>query len=980
MKKIMIITLFALFCTITSMAHAEIYSAGYEIVVDNSNIGNGFTCTEGFTLFADSAAYGGTARCVTTVAANTQKARWTPNIPINGYYRIYITYPQLQNTAATANIQIEYGNGSKYYAKNINPKYNTGEWVYLGTYYMPEGKIGNVSLKPNTDGAVAADAVKFVLSSTTENSDVINDVMTEVPYNAEETVLVQDRESGDHFLSIKGEPYYIKGVCKSGALDKVAAAGGNTIRTYSAMIANNTTKSVLDMAQSLGIKVVLGIDLPKETDSFTYSSNYDLFKSYYFENFKKQINEFKNHPALLMWAVGNEVDVVGCTEDVYKAINEVSEYIKMVDPYHPITSVHAGASEGKITGIMQYAPCVDVVSANVYKGIDLAYNHIITNAKWQGPYMITEYSVNQPSEELASENVVFGNTVIEKPDYLKAQDYYDRYINCIIKNRSKCLGSFAFATNDTYRGTHTWYNFFLESDYKNTTVYDALYYAWNGRKRDNVAPIVKSIKLMGRDAQSEIGVECGGTAYFDLEYEDKDGDQLAFKYEIRKSDMNFLPQPISGVTFETDPENLSSVKVSGLPSEEGIYRLYVYVYDGNGNIGYGNIPFRTISPSEGSEASKIAEEKFSGITALGEEYTSPQKNGFSGVWKTATDLITPSKMSITKLGDYLLASSTAYVATKNIFNEIVTPIDMDSDSDYYSSWIQGYTSLENDKFVKIGFTKKEDISQEISVLFRRTNDMHRLGIKIASEISYSNEIINTGSLYNVICRIQARATEEDIIYVKIWPVNCSQPYDWTYMVKSNLSGKFSIISMQADSANGSRAYFGNFSLESFSGYEKELMLNAMAAVGNYLTNDTEVPMLTDFSEMTSYDLIKDLIKLKDNAYIKEIAFYNNGTRMSNLPQETQGSMKVKLMLANDNGKSAGGRNDNYCACYDNNGRLIFVRSIVGRDYVCDALSEREVDFSVPVGTAGIKIFTWSETLQPMVQVTKIEQAGIINYE
>ena len=50
------------------------------------------------------------------------------------------------------------------------------------------------------------------------------------------------------------------------------------------------------------------------------------------ESFAKVVDEVKDHPALLMWAVGNEVDLFYSNFDVWKHINDIALMIKSKDP------------------------------------------------------------------------------------------------------------------------------------------------------------------------------------------------------------------------------------------------------------------------------------------------------------------------------------------------------------------------------------------------------------------------------------------------------------------------------------------------------------------------------------------------------------------------------------------------------------------------------------------------------------------------
>ncbi|MEO6329584.1 MAG: hypothetical protein ABIO55_11655 [Ginsengibacter sp.] len=76
---------------------------------------------------------------------------------------------------------------------------------------------------------------------------------------------------------------------------------------------------------------------------------------------------------------------------------------------------------------------------------------------------------------------------------------------------------------------------------------------------------------------------------------DPDNDKLSYRWEL-------LPEPKQvgeGGDFESKPTPVESLIVAAIngkaslkaPNEEGAYRLFVYVTDGNNSVATANIPF-----------------------------------------------------------------------------------------------------------------------------------------------------------------------------------------------------------------------------------------------------------------------------------------------------------------------------------------------------------------------------------------------------
>ena len=104
-----------------------------------------------------------------------------------------------------------------------------------------------------------------------------------------------------------GENYFVKGAGGYQYLNQLKDIGGNSIRTWGV----DNAKQILDDAHKLGITVCLGLWVGHERHGFNYDDEYAVQGQ--LESFKKTINEFKDHPALLMWAVGNAVSYTHLT-------------------------------------------------------------------------------------------------------------------------------------------------------------------------------------------------------------------------------------------------------------------------------------------------------------------------------------------------------------------------------------------------------------------------------------------------------------------------------------------------------------------------------------------------------------------------------------------------------------------------------------------------------------------------------------------
>lgn len=91
---------------------------------------------------------------------------WTPQIPGDGYYAVYVTWPAIANGITDATYQVHHAGGIASFT--VDQTIGAGTWVYLGRFWFAQGQgSGHVRLLNQTSDAdpefkvVAGDAVKF---------------------------------------------------------------------------------------------------------------------------------------------------------------------------------------------------------------------------------------------------------------------------------------------------------------------------------------------------------------------------------------------------------------------------------------------------------------------------------------------------------------------------------------------------------------------------------------------------------------------------------------------------------------------------------------------------------------------------------------------------------------------------------------------------------------------------------------------------
>jgi hypothetical protein len=400
--------------------------------------------------------------------------------------------------------------------------------------------------------------------------------------------VVEIRQTEQGFQLIRnGEPYFITGAGGTRKLDILAASGGNSVRTWS------SSRKALDRAHEQGLSVCMGIRMQKPRQGADYRDAAMLEKQR--ERIREEVVKLKDHPALLMWGVGNEVEHHASREDcilVWKEIEFLAAMIKEIDPNHPVITVTAGAG-AKLEDIRKLCPSLDALGINSYGKLPTIPGDV-ERYNWDRPYIITEFG---PRGWWEVEQTAWG-LPIEDTSTEKALVYYNNY-KAAIDNRPNCLGSYVFLWGNKQEKTHTWFNLFLE-DGSSTEMVDTMTKLWTGKWPDNRAPAIGERKIYSTEDDVARIYEPGAEVRFAVEAQDPDGDAITVEWDIRPDESDNpgiggdWEQRIAPVDEAIRSSESDSVVVR-MPDANGNYRLFVYVRDPSGKVATANLPVRVES-------------------------------------------------------------------------------------------------------------------------------------------------------------------------------------------------------------------------------------------------------------------------------------------------------------------------------------------------------------------------------------------------
>jgi hypothetical protein len=396
------------------------------------------------------------------------------------------------------------------------------------------------------------------------------------------------KENDGYVLLRGGEPYMIKGAgLDNSNLENLASHGGNSFRNWGVHSIEHGLQ-LLDEAQALGLTVAMCLNVGRERQGFDYDNPERVARQ--FETFREQVMAMKDHPALLLWIIGNEPDMHYSNPMVFDAINDISRMIHEIDGNHPTTTALASSFTPELAALIEVrAPDLDFVSMQKYADV-VNVPRYINEAGIDQPYMVTEWG---PQGHWEVDKTSWG-APIEPNSSEKADMYRDHFENAISAVPDKIIGSYVFYWDQKQERTPTWYSLFLP-DGSETESIDYMHYVWNGTWPDNRSPQVEKKTLAGQLSGTDIFLKPGFSYEASIVATDPDDDALSYRWILKREsqatqvggDREKVPDILEGLVKPSDGDTVTLTA----PGEPGAYRLFVYVYDRQGNAGYANTPF-----------------------------------------------------------------------------------------------------------------------------------------------------------------------------------------------------------------------------------------------------------------------------------------------------------------------------------------------------------------------------------------------------
>lgn len=387
---------------------------------------------------------------------------------------------------------------------------------------------------------------------------------------------VHVKNSGGTYQLIRdNKPFYIKGASGSHYFDDLAQAGANTIRLYDTV----NLKQNLDRAHQLGLAVIVDIPIPqyvKGKSVYRDKINRDAI----YKNVQKLVERHKNHPALLIWNLGNELNypLSFGGHHFIKFFNKLVDMVHKIDPDHPVSTSVTSITKKEVMSIRLNSPGLDIINFNIFgdlRNVETELSKLLILGK-NFPYIISEWGINGYWEEKHTAWLA----PVEPTSAKKAEQFKER--NQHLKSyTNRCLGSLAFYWGQKQEKTHTWFGIFDEEGRKSEPYY-ALEEIWKGYTASQKFATINYMLLNGKGALDNIIVKPDEVLTSTVYYHQYNEKKITLEWEL-------LPESwfTNRWTQQEKPCNLNEqiISLTGdsmvfkAPKQEGPYRLFVKIYN-----------------------------------------------------------------------------------------------------------------------------------------------------------------------------------------------------------------------------------------------------------------------------------------------------------------------------------------------------------------------------------------------------------------
>jgi hypothetical protein len=406
------------------------------------------------------------------------------------------------------------------------------------------------------------------------------------------------------------ETFRIKGVCGDSDLERLSKIGVNTVRGYTIGESGEMRKK-LDDAHRLGMKMIVSEWMPhqgenKNKDGSTWDFDYAPKGDRMVADLIKKVEGIGDHPAILMWGLGNEVHL---DEPYLRVVNRMSEEIHKRYPHHLTSLTVVNAKPAGIEAIKKFAPDIDVLGVQSYSRGAVRGAIKKTEVLWGKPFYMSEFNTNGPWNFKTTD----WGVSLDEPVTKKVSDLKDCY--AAIDESPLSLGStiFLWGHATTYRPSY--FSLLLDPNPNGqpdktslkhmmiTPQAEVMIEHFTGEPpNENRAPVLSKLQFEG-GGNARLA-KPGEPMKVEFAADDPNGDTVEFLTWILDSTAR-RTTTVAGPFPQASPMDA----IIKAPEKPGEYLLLVYAKDKKGGASASTIAFKVADPVNETSASSDATAK-----------------------------------------------------------------------------------------------------------------------------------------------------------------------------------------------------------------------------------------------------------------------------------------------------------------------------------------------------------------------------------
>lgn len=395
------------------------------------------------------------------------------------------------------------------------------------------------------------------------------------------------------------QSFQIRGVCGDSDLASLEGTGVNTVRGYTISTPKVMIEK-LDDARRRGLMMVVSEWMPhhgknKARDGSTYEFDYNARGDKMVEAFVAKVEGIGDHPAILMWGLGNEVHL---DEPYLRVVNRMSLEVHKRFPHHVTSLTMVNAKPENIAKVKQFAPDLDVLGIQSYSLGAVRGAIKATEQHWGKPFYMSEFNTKGPWNFSKTSWGVAGDESVAQ----KVKDLKGCYL--AIDESKLCLGSTIFLWGHAVVNRPTYFSMLLDrnpagpgggaagttrpsfKDLYRTPQAEVMIEHFTGKPvAGNRAPVLTGLTFEGGET-SRI-VKPKEAMRLALASQDSDGDSVEYVTWILDSSSaktKTVAGPFAGAS--------GTPAVIEAPEARGEYLLMVYVIDNKGGASASTLAFK----------------------------------------------------------------------------------------------------------------------------------------------------------------------------------------------------------------------------------------------------------------------------------------------------------------------------------------------------------------------------------------------------